>query len=111
MKKITERKVPAKTIKATTQKVTVITCDAIDCKEKITSTGYGYRGSCSLCKRDICRTHTTYDPDEPGDYPDNFCPKCVEIWIPMRREMNERHWEEEERLEKQARKLSLNEKE
>ncbi len=107
MKEIKEIKVKAKVIKATTRKVEKITCDVLGCGVTINEKGYGFRGKCDLCGRDICRGHTTYDPDEPGDYPENYCPTCVELWIPARREMKNRHWDEEEKLEAKVKKLSL----
>jgi hypothetical protein len=61
----------------------------------------------AICDRDICGEHTTYGPNDPGDYPDNFCFYCADIWLPMRAKMIERHDKEEDALEKEARKLSL----
>lgn len=107
MKTTTVKKIPAKTIKETTQKIVTIVCDIKDCKELVTNHHYGYYGTCHICKRDICRRHTVYDPDETGDYPDNYCTDCARVFIPKRREMNERHWAEEKALEKEVKELSL----
>lgn len=72
----------------------------------------GYKGiarfyRCYVCKRELCYNHTTWDPDEPGDYPETYCEYCAEEWVEVRREMNERHWKEEEALMRLVKKNSL----
>lgn len=105
---------------ASKKKVIAHSCDV--CNKVIDKSQDNRYGSgvskCSLCKRDICRTRNEdrsytcfeYDPDEIGDYPDKICIICFPLYIPARREMNKRHWKEEEELEEQIKKESLNAK-
>ena len=110
MKKVTTVRIPAKPAKkavpATTKQVTKVVCDF--CGADLPSHGsYGLSPQCSICRRDCCRKDATPDPDETGDYPDWFCPICLPLIVPARRELNDRHWAEEEELEKRIRKESL----
>lgn len=99
-------KVPAK--KETTRKVEKVYCDIPDCKDEVKIENYGSGGGrCGICKRDICKRHKVYDPDEPGDYPDKWCTICYSLYYQRRREMNERHWAEEEKLEEEVKRESL----
>jgi hypothetical protein len=38
---------------------------------------------CTICERLVCRSWmnscTRYDPYEPGDYPDRYCPVCYAL--------------------------------
>ena len=89
-----------------TKEVTKTHCDF--CRAVVPDHGsYGWYPSCSICGRDCCRKHNSPDPDEFGDYPDWYCRICLPLIIPAKREMKERHWAEEEEMEKRIRKESL----
>lgn len=110
MKKEVIVKVPAKKAVAAkparTKKVKKTVCDF--CGADVPSHGsYGWYPSCSICGRDCCRKHNTFDPDEPGDYGSWFCQICLPLILPARREMQDRHWKEEEELEARIKKESL----
>lgn len=106
MKKTTEVKVPAK--KATTRQVVKIFCDVPGCTDQAAMLYGGVNSAkCGICKRDICKRHLEYDPDEMGDYPDKWCSICYPLILYPRREMNERHWKEEEALIAKVKKESL----
>lgn len=103
-----EKTVQVKPVKATTRIVTKVYCDYPDCGNEIVYQRYGGGGgSCGICNRDVCSKHRTYDPDEPGDYPAKWCIICESLFLQPRREMNERHWKEEEALERKVKKESL----
>lgn len=118
-----EIEVPAKVIKqpATTKKVVRYSCDI--CGKNVDKNQDNRYGSgmsvCTLCGRDICSTSKkgngypftcwNYDQDYSGDYPDKYCIICIPLYFPARREMNERHWQEEELLDMFIKKISLGE--
>ena len=59
-----------------TEKVKVSVCDFCGKERKIVK--------CTICQRDIC--YTSYndrcsrsDPNEYGDYPDQYCPICYKL--------------------------------
>lgn len=31
---------------------------------------------CSMCGKDICKAHRTYDPQDYSDNPEKYCPNC-----------------------------------
>jgi hypothetical protein len=75
MKKEIEVTTPAR--KARKSKKMVAYCDF--CEKEA-------RYICSSCSRDLCRytldqkvSHSHYDPDDSGDYPDRYCPICYEF--------------------------------
>jgi hypothetical protein len=110
MKKIETVKIPAKKAvaakPATTKQVEKTVCDF--CGASVPDHGsYGWYPRCACCGRDTCRKHNTFDPDEPGDYGDWFCQICLPLLLPARREMQERHWNEEEELVKKIKEISL----
>jgi len=107
MKKTTTKTIPAvKARPAKKKKVVQVVCDF--CDTVLPDHGsYGWYPSCSICGRDTCRKHNSFDPDEIGDYGDWFCDICMPLIIPARREMKERHWEEEGQLEKMIKEKSL----
>jgi len=113
-------KTPAKTVKvkATTKEVTTYTCDL--CLKSVDKSGDNRYGSgmssCYLCKRDICRRKVapnSYEMtcmvrvDNGSDYDDHYCKICAAIYLPAKRQMEERQWKEEEDLEAEMVKKSL----
>lgn len=108
MKQTKEIKVPAKVVKTPVKikKVTKILCDF--CGATVPDHGsYGWFPNCSICGRDTCRKHNKPDPDEVGDYPEWFCQICMPLILPARREMENRHYKEEEELEARIKEESL----
>lgn len=105
-KEVTVKVAAVKARPASSKKVTKIYCDF--CSATLPDHGsYGWYPKCSLCKRDTCRKHNNPDPNEPGDYPDWFCDICLKLFMPERAIMQEKHWKEEEALERKIAKLSL----
>lgn len=72
---------------------------------------YGGMRTCHLCGRTVCHDHQTYDPEEMGDYPDCYCIPCSSLkfhkYLKERQKMEERHFEEEEKLMDLIKKESL----
>lgn len=58
------------TIKLITEQTT-ITCDICHATTK---------GSCSICRKDICQQHTISEYNFGSDYPSKYCPNCWKIW-------------------------------
>ena len=75
MKKTSEVKVPAKTIKATTRKVESVYCDI----DNVRIPRGSVYGQCTLCNRDVCQQHTRRDPRDWGDYPARYCDICYRL--------------------------------
>lgn len=103
MKRVTTVKVPSKT-----KEVVKVTCDVDGCGD---TAAFLYGGvnyaKCEICKRDLCKRHLVYDPDEPGDYPSKWCSICYGLYYQKRREMQDRHWKEEDALIEKVKKESL----
>ena len=77
-------------------------CDI--CKEKMSK----FR-KCSICKRDICMIHATYEYGE-GDSYEVYCLNCWNIGKPFRRkikEEDERSYKVQEDLAEEWRKAAL----
>lgn len=96
--------------KASTTKKQVVCCDFCGATLKGYA-NYGHQEKCCVCKRDICRTHTKYDPNEPGDYPDNYCPVCYhlryEVHDETYRQLEAEHAAAIEDLDRVIKELSL----
>ena len=108
MRVIKEVEIPSKTIKATVKKIETIYCDFLDCKEKVIPRGNTYSGAvCRLCNRDVCYKHKDCYDDYSSDYPEHYCTICYDLWIPARNEMNNRHEDEEDKLQEKIKIESL----
>ena len=105
MKKVSQKVVPQKIIKASKKTVEERWCDIGG--EKMTQNSYGYWGNCSLCKRDICEGHRVRDNRDGGDYYDSFCTFCYDIWYPALNELDRKHEKEKDALRRRIIKESL----
>ncbi len=76
---VSERTVPERVVQS---KQVKITCDL--CPEAVTTSTYGSRGYCQLCRRDVCKNcRVLWDCDpltgyDNGDYPPTACRECDE---------------------------------
>lgn len=108
MKKKVEVTIPAKEEVKYKEERTY--CDVSGCGDRIATGQYGWGkklGKCFICDRDICKMHTVDDPDDSGDYPDRWCTICNALYLYRRRQMQQRHWQEEDDLLKEVRQQSL----
>ncbi len=111
MKKTTSKTIPAvKARPAKTKEVTKIYCDF--CNATVPDHGsYGWYPSCHACGRDTCRKHNQAYRETYSDYPEWFCPICVNLcetkYNALLDAITVEFETKEEALEKQLRKESL----
>lgn len=103
-----EKLVSVAPTRATTRKVTKFYCDIPDCGDEAAMLYGGVNSAkCNICKRDVCKRHLEYDPDNSGDYPEKWCSICYPLILYPRREMEERHDKEADELLEKVKKESL----
>ena len=79
MRVIKERRIPATKkhiVKAQPERVEKYETLICDICKKCKS---NYR-ICLICERDLCGLCNELDPTDNGDYPDSWCPYCLELW-------------------------------
>lgn len=107
MKIIKEVEVPA--VKAHKKKTEVFICDFCQKERKVFT--------CVICQRHACqggysgKSCARYDPHDPGDYPDHYCPPCYDLrfvkYEPEFIRLEEEQWEAEQLLIARIKKESL----
>lgn len=105
MRKVTEKVIPQKVIKASKKTVEQRWCDI--CSEKMKTNSWGNFAECCFCGRDICDTHKVRDNRDGGDYYETYCTICYGLWYPALDKLDEKHDKEEEALRRKIKKESL----
>lgn len=105
MKKVSEKVIPQKVIKASKKTIEQRWCDI--CGDKMIANNWNKFTDCDICIRDICRKHTVRDNQDGGDHYETYCTICYALWYPALNKLSDKHYEEEEALRRKIKKESL----
>lgn len=97
-------------IPETSRVITKLFCDIPGCAQEAKEGLYGWgkkAHKCIICDRDICKRHTVPDPDDNGDYPDQWCTICNQFYYQKRRAIEQKYDKQIEELLKKVKEESL----